>query len=217
MADWMENLERLGDLRDKRLITEEEFEAERNKLLSSTGKPFSKEEETTNTSPQTNTGQPPPPGSSNQQFQDRDNEKEIPKSAKWNLSGLSGFLTTSLILLVVMHVWRIVTHAQRWSIINDLLNGEYVSYSSADAADNNVIYSFGTAILINVIWLVVMIIWAWRATDNLEHWNKNPKWGKGWAIGGWFTVGICIQIFSALAMVKAIRQISDRHAKAALP
>ena len=285
MSDWMEELERLGGLRDKGLLTEEQFEAERNKLLPSTDEPFSKEEETTKTSPQTNTGQPPPPDSSNQPFRDRHDGKEILKSAKWNLSGLSGFLTASLILLVIMHVARIVAHARRWSVVNDMLNGEYVSIGSADAADNNVLnYSRGL-IYVSAIFLILMIIWAWKATNNLEHWNKNPKWGKGWAIGGWFTpigmffipyqvvrdawrlapskdsslqtkrnnwwlasfiswwiglimfrygfadlesleaiknadiiaiVGISIQIFSALTMIKAIRQISDRHAKATL-
>ena len=35
MADWMEELERLAELRDKGLITEEEFEAERGKIVPS--------------------------------------------------------------------------------------------------------------------------------------------------------------------------------------
>ena len=47
MSDWMDNLERLGALRDKGLITEEEFEAERNKLLPTSVTPYSEEEETT--------------------------------------------------------------------------------------------------------------------------------------------------------------------------
>ena len=35
MSEWMDRLERLGGLRDKGLITEEEFENERNKILPS--------------------------------------------------------------------------------------------------------------------------------------------------------------------------------------
>ena len=184
-----------------------------------------------------------------------------------------------------MHVWRIVAHAQRASLINDVLDGRYVSYAQADAADSNILNSSLTLVICHIAFLIFMITWAWRATDNLEHWNKKPQWGKGWAIGGWFTpigflfipyqvvrdtwnlaptkasnlpdtrnnwwlasfiswwigvitfrfafsdqesletlqnadivaiVGICIQIFSALTMIHAIHQISDRHAKARL-
>ena len=35
MADWMEELERLGDLHEKGLLSEEEFEAKKSQLLSS--------------------------------------------------------------------------------------------------------------------------------------------------------------------------------------
>jgi len=285
MPDWMENLERLGDLRDKGLITEEEFEAERNKLFPTSVNPFSEEEDAKYSTPQVSSEQPPPPGSSNQTFRDRHDRKETPKAAKWDLRNLSTGLTVFLVLVTIMHVWRIVAHAQRWSLINDLFDGRYVSYSQADAADSNVFNSTGGLIICHFVFLILMIVWAWRATDNLEHWNKKPRWGKGWAIGGWFTpigflfipyqvvrdawklaptkaanspntrnnwwlasfiswwigaiairfafadpespeamqsadivaiVGICIQIFSALTMIKAISQISDRHSKAAL-
>ena len=262
MADWMEGLERIGELRDKGLLTEEQFDQQRSRILPSVHLP---------------------PESSNQAFHDKHDRNEVPnpKSAKWSLDGLSGFLTASLMLLVIIHVWRIAAHAQRWSLINDLVDGRYVSYSQLDAADSNVINSFGGLVICHFVFLILMIVWAWRATDNLEHWNKKPQWGKGWAIGGWFTpigllfipyqvvrdawrlasksttginywwlasfiswwigliafgaafinqesldmmqsadivaiVGICIQIFSALTMIKAIRQISDRHTKAAL-
>jgi len=35
MADWMEELERLGELREKGLLSEEEFETKKSQLLSS--------------------------------------------------------------------------------------------------------------------------------------------------------------------------------------
>ena len=41
MADWMEELERLGELRQKGFITEEEFDAERELILPSQGKALS--------------------------------------------------------------------------------------------------------------------------------------------------------------------------------
>tara|TARA_B100000945_G_scaffold56878_1_gene41942 strand:+ start:754 stop:1602 length:849 start_codon:yes stop_codon:yes gene_type:complete len=281
MGDWMEKLERLGALRDRELITEEEFEAERDKLLPTSVPPFSEEKETTYSPRQASSEQPPPPGSSNQTFREKHDRKETPKAAKWDLRGLSSGLAVFLVLVTIMHVWRIVAHAQRWSLINDLFDGRYVSYTQADAADSNVLNSFLGLIICHIVFLILMIVWAWRAADNLEHWNKKPQWGKGWAIGGWFTpigflfipyqvvrdtwrlasksktginywwlvsfiswwigviafraafadqesleamqnadivaiVGICIQIFSALTMIKAISEISDRHAKVTL-
>ena len=277
----MNELERLAELRDKGLITDEEFEAERGKIVPTPGPP------------------PDPPS---------DALKSVPNSflrphpiisrffSNRSLGLLSGLLTLTLMLLVLTHVWRIVAHAQRWSLVNDILNGPSLRGSSqvralrrdAVNADNLVTGSYSAMILISIVWLLLMIIWAWRATNNLEHWNKNPKWGKGWAIAGWFIpignlfipyqvvrdawklapskdsnsqatrnnwwlvsfisywigtatffmafsstdvyeitdatrnaevgaiVGISIQIISAITMIKAIRQISDRHKKAAL-
>ena len=187
MSDWMENLERLGDLRDKGLITEEEFEAERKKLLPTSVTPFSEEEDAKYSPPQASSMQPPPPGSSNQTYRERHDRKETPKAAKWDLRNLSIGLYVFLMLVTIMHVWRIGAHAQRWSLINDLVDGRYVTYTQIDAADSNVLSSFGGLIICHIVYLFLMIVWAWRATDNLEHWNKKPQWGKGWAIGGWFT------------------------------
>ena len=45
MADWMEELERLAELRDKGLITDEEYEAERAKIVPSPASTFSEQKQ----------------------------------------------------------------------------------------------------------------------------------------------------------------------------
>ena len=173
MSDWMEELERLADLRDKGLVTEEQFDEQRRRILPSAS-------------------QPPPPGSSSQQFRDSHSKHEIPKSAKWNLRGLTGFLSSILMIIVLINVWRIVAHAQRWNLVNDILDGKrkfraLATISDLSDTEDMIVVSWGAMMLVSIVWLLLMITWAWRATDNLEHWNINPRWGKGWAIGGWFT------------------------------
>ena len=58
----MEELERLGELRDKGLLTEEQFDEQRNKLLPLPVKPFSEEKEAAEAPAQVSSKQPPSPG-----------------------------------------------------------------------------------------------------------------------------------------------------------
>lgn len=37
-----------------------------------------------------------------------------------------------------------------------------------------------------LVMFVLLIVWAWRATKNLQNWGAAVKWRPGWAVGGWF-------------------------------
>ena len=44
-------------------------------------------------------------------------------------------------------------------------------------------------LLLGVVILVLLIIWLWRATKNVEIWSPDVSLKAGWAIGGWFIPG----------------------------
>jgi hypothetical protein len=55
------------------------------------------------------------------------------------------------------------------------------------AAEDNASAAFGLPILLNVVLLILLIIWMFRAhrvTDLLG--GTDRKWSRGWTIGGWF-------------------------------
>ena len=50
--------------------------------------------------------------------------------------------------------------------------------------------AFGSAVLLGLAAFVLLVIWSWRASKNIQTWEKQSgrdvRRGAGWAIGGWF-------------------------------
>jgi len=67
-----------------------------------------------------------------------------------------------------------------------MANWRRVSVQDATDADNMVAGAVNGHVLINLVLLILLIVWAWRATKNLQTWGAPLKWRPGWAIGGWF-------------------------------
>jgi hypothetical protein len=80
-----------------------------------------------------------------------------------------------------------IAHLSRAGLVSDFLDNPYsVSMSEADDADANVILATGARIATNGLAFIIMIVFAWRATKNLQMSGATLKRGPGWAIGGWF-------------------------------
>jgi heme/copper-type cytochrome/quinol oxidase subunit 2 len=74
----------------------------------------------------------------------------------------------------------------RASLLHDIANWRRVSTQDAIDADNMVAGAVSGQIFVNLVVLILLIIWAWRATKNLQAWDAPLKWRPGWAIAGWF-------------------------------
>jgi hypothetical protein len=72
-------------------------------------------------------------------------------------------------------------------MLTDLKNGEYVSWRNVENADNFVTVSLVFEFILAPALLVLLIVWAWRATLNIESRNRKGRWSRGWVVGGWFT------------------------------
>ena len=63
--------------------------------------------------------------------------------------------------------------------------------SEWELADDAYEVAGGLAILLGLVAFVLLVIWSWRATKNLQAWahhfgHKKLRRRPGWAIGGWF-------------------------------
>ena len=81
----------------------------------------------------------------------------------------------------------LIAFAYRASLLTDIKNGKFVSWSDGDDADAFVGAASSIEFLIGIPLFVLLIIWAWRATVNIESKGRSGRWSRGWAIGGWFT------------------------------
>ncbi len=99
---------------------------------------------------------------------------------------LSKALLVFFIFEAILGLINAVAHFSRASYMNDLINGKRFSYSRADDLDNFVEASYGWLLIVHLIAFILLVIWAWRATKNLESWGASLKWSPGWAIGGGF-------------------------------
>ena len=105
----------------------------------------------------------------------------------YNLLGLGKGVSILSGLSAVLGLLTLIAFAYRASLLSDIKNGEYVSWSDADAADA---FAGATVVfqwLIGIALLVLLIIWGWRAAGNIESKGRSGRWSRGWAIGGWFT------------------------------
>ena len=67
--------------------------------------------------------------------------------------------------------------------MTDIKNGKFVSWSDGEDADAFVGGASAIEFLIAIPSLVLLIIWAWRATVNIESRGRSGRWSRGWAIG----------------------------------
>jgi len=75
-----------------------------------------------------------------------------------------------------------IAHLSRAGLVSDFLDNPYsVSMSEADDADANVILATGARIATNGLAFIIMIVFAWRATKNLQMSGATLKRGPGWA------------------------------------
>ena len=147
MAEWMEELRKLDELRADSLITDEEYDKQKALLIPS----------------------------------ENSNEKS------YNLLGLGKAVSILSALSAVAGLITLIAFAYRASLLTDIKNGKFVSWSDGDDADAFVGAASSIEFLIGIPLFVVLIIWAWRATVNIESKGRSGRWSRGWAIGGWFT------------------------------
>lgn len=147
MAEWMEELRKLDELRADSLINDEEYDKQKALLIPS----------------------------------ENSNEKS------YNLLGLGKAVSILSALSAVAGLITLIAFAYRASLLTDIKNGKFVSWSDGDDADAFVGAASSIEFLIGIPLFVLLIIWAWRATVNIESKGRSGRWSRGWAIGGWFT------------------------------
>ena len=82
---------------------------------------------------------------------------------------------------ILISIWCLARESQR---IDSVAGRRGLStLVEADVAAANA-YRWMTAAWL--VMFVLLIVWAWRATRNLQNWGAPVKWRPGWAIGGWF-------------------------------
>ena len=105
----------------------------------------------------------------------------------YHLLGLGKAVSIVAGLTAVAGLLSLIAFSNRASLLTDIKNGNFVSWSDGDSADSFVGAAIACELLIGIALLVLLIIWAWRATINIETKGRSGRWSRGWAIGGWFT------------------------------
>jgi|TARA_B100002051_G_C16730681_1_gene638037 hypothetical protein len=105
----------------------------------------------------------------------------------YNLLGLGKAVSIVAGLSSVVGLLSLIAFSNRASLLTDIKNGNFVSWSDGDNADTFVGAVIAFEFLIGIPLFVLLIIWAWRATLNIEAQGHSGRWSRGWAIGGWFT------------------------------
>ena len=106
------------------------------------------------------------------------------------LSGLSKAMVTLLIVNAALYArtalsaWSITTETIGW----DDLSPAQRQAAAAQAADTeaSIAAAWDMHAMVLLALGVLFIVWAWRATKNLQRFGETPKRKPGWAIGGWF-------------------------------
>jgi len=112
---------------------------------------------------------------------------EHSKATAYNLLGLGKAVSILSGISAVVGLMVLIAFSYRASMLTDLKNGEYVSWRNVENADNFVTVSLVFEFILAPALLVLLIVWAWRATLNIESRNRKGRWSRGWVVGGWFT------------------------------
>ncbi len=82
----------------------------------------------------------------------------------YNLLGLGKAVSIVAGILAVLGLLRLIAFSNRASLLTDLKNGNFVSWSEGDNVDSFVRIVMVLSNLLGIALLVLLIIWAWRAT-----------------------------------------------------
>jgi hypothetical protein len=96
----------------------------------------------------------------------------------------------SLLGFLFIHMGNAGTHRHRASLVQGGITGGSARtrmMNEMDGADSSVQITSYASNFFNLVFVVCLIIWAWRATTNLDVAGLPHRWKRGWAIGGWFT------------------------------
>lgn len=102
---------------------------------------------------------------------------------------LRGIGTATSVLLGLMAVLTLIVafaFTSRASLVDDILDGENVSFNEIDDADSTVLGAVGIWGLGALATGIVFIVWQYRHARNAELLGHTNGLGSGWAIGGWF-------------------------------
>mgnify|MGYP000002177919 CR=1 FL=1 len=104
----------------------------------------------------------------------------------YRLGGLAKALRIGYILATCALFATAMSLFYRASLLHDVANWRRVSFQDATDAENMVAGGLLGIGLTRIVLFILLIVWAWRATKNLQTWGAPLKWRPGWAIGGWF-------------------------------
>ena len=105
----------------------------------------------------------------------------------YRLRGLATALSWLLGVGIALSLVSAFASIHRGQMAGDLRDDPYShSYSELESADTLVGNTASLYLLVFVAVSVMLIVWAWRATKNLQGWGVELERGPGWAIGGWF-------------------------------
>ena len=104
----------------------------------------------------------------------------------YRLSGLAKALKIGYILSACGLLGLSLCLFYRASLLHDVANWRRVSFQDATDAENMVAGGLLGIGLTRIVLFILLIVWAWRATKNLQTWDAPLKWRPGWAIAGWF-------------------------------
>ena len=188
MTDWISDLRRLHELKEEGIITEEEFLVEKTALLPQASEEIFTSEYKTQDLESPHTDQETP---KQQSRKSKPPERNVLTPSLYPLKGLGKAISILMIIFAASNIYRLLAFIFRASLLDDLNGSSYFQrrtrLDDIVLADNSVITSSSLVLISNAIVLICMIVWAWRVTSNLDEWGKSHRWGKGWAIGGWFT------------------------------
>jgi len=87
---------------------------------------------------------------------------------------------------LVLNVVAVVSDVSYHDLIHRFLSGD-VSGADAQAADDRQFTIAGVQLAVFALTALAFVLWFYRAYENLRPLGvENPRWGSGWAVGGWF-------------------------------
>ncbi len=107
---------------------------------------------------------------------------------RWrSVGGLSTALSWLFIANIAVGFFAIYALAHRLSLVHDIEHGTTPSFDRLTSSDDLVRGAGITLSTVMLITAVLFIVWMFRSAKNNEALGRpHPRFGPGWAIGGWF-------------------------------
>ncbi len=124
------------------------------------------------------------------------------------ISDLSSWVQAIFFISALVAAVSIVSGFMQASLINDALNGRYITLAQATANDDREALIGWIAFGVFLFCAIMFLIWVHRANKNL-HSFKNPvlRFSPGWSVG-WFFVPI-MSLFRPYQVVNEISKASN--------